>query len=313
MKWKKGAKSDNVIDSRGSSSSGSGLSGGGAMGSILGSVLSGGLGKLGGGAGVVGVIIVVVIQLVGNGSGTIGGFDISNLGLDATAPGFKNPEGFAPGEDPEADLYDFSRYVFGDTQATWSKIFASSKSNYEDATMEVYRDRVSTGGCGGATSAVGPFYCPADQTVYLDLSFYEDMQRVLHADGDFAWAYVIAHEMGHHVQQLDGTSASVRRLEHENPDGTNELSVRLELQADCYAGVWGAQILARGDLEDGDIEEAFTAAEAVGDDRLQKQAGVAVDPDLFTHGTSEQRRTWFDRGFDSANPAECNTFSADEL
>ena len=140
------------------------------------------------------------------------------------------------------------------------------------------------------------------------------MERQLGAKGDFAWAYVIAHEMGHHIQNLDGTNAEVDRASSSSePDEANELSVRLELQADCYAGVWAATVFAEGDLEEGDLEEAFTAAEAVGDDRLQEQAGQRVNPDSFTHGTSEQRRTWFEKGYSSADPASCDTFSADEV
>jgi predicted metalloprotease len=139
------------------------------------------------------------------------------------------------------------------------------------------------------------------------------MKRRLGAPGDFAWAYVIAHEMGHHVQRLTGTSSEVDRLSRDDPDAANDLSVRQELQADCYSGVWASTVFAAGDLEPGDLDEAFTAAEAVGDDRLQQQAGGQVDPDSFTHGTSEQRRRWFDRGFRSGDPADCNTFAAESL
>ena len=139
------------------------------------------------------------------------------------------------------------------------------------------------------------------------------MERQLGAPGDFAWAYVIAHEMGHHVQNVDGTNAEVTNLQQSEPDEANELSVRLELQADCYAGVWAATVFAEGDLEEGDIEEAMTATEAVGDDRLQEQAGQRVNPETFTHGTSEQRRTWFEKGYSSGDPASCDTFSVDEV
>jgi predicted metalloprotease len=172
---------------------------------------------------------------------------------------------------------------------------------------------VSTGGCGGATSAAGPFYCPADSRVYLDLSFYDEMRQQLGAPGDFAWAYVIAHEVGHHVQTLLGTSDEVDRLTRDDPDRANELSVRTELQADCYAGVWAATVFAEGDLQSGDIDEAFAATEAVGDDRLARDAGRRVNPDSFTHGSSEQRRTWFDKGYESGNPSSCDTFSPDSI
>src|SRR5215217_5898326 len=183
---------------------------------------------------------------------------------------------------------------------------------YRDAKLYLYRDAVSTG-CGNASSAVGPFYCPADQRVYLDLSFYGDMKSELGAPGDFAWAYVIAHEVGHHVQQQLGTSTEVSRLQRERPDDANALSVRLELQADCYAGVWAHSVFAAGDLEKGDVREAIGAAGAVGDDRLQRQATGRVNPDTFTHGTSEQRTDWFNRGRASGSPDDCDTFSPDEV
>ncbi len=169
------------------------------------------------------------------------------------------------------------------------------------------------GGCGSATSAVGPFYCPGDQRVYLDLSFYADMREQLGASGDFAWAYVIAHELGHHVQQQLGTSQEVQDAAARNPDDANALSVRQELQADCYAGVWAHGVFRAGQFEPGDLDEAFTASEAVGDDRLQRRAGAGVRPDTFTHGTSAQRRRWFTEGETSGDPADCDTFGAGTL
>jgi predicted metalloprotease len=158
---------------------------------------------------------------------------------------------------------------------------------------------------------VGPFYCPADERVYLDLSFYGDMQRQLGAPGDFAWAYVIAHEVGHHVQHLRGTDDEVRRLQREDPDQANPLSVRLELQADCYAGVWAHAVFDQ--LDPGDVDEAITASEAVGDDRLQRHAGGDVRPDSFTHGSSAQRAKWFRKGQAAGQPADCDTFGVDEV
>jgi uncharacterized protein len=177
--------------------------------------------------------------------------------------------------------------------------------------MVVYRGGVRTDGCGAASSAVGPFYCPGDERVYLDLSFYRDMKSQLGASGDFAWAYVIAHEVGHHVQKLTGTSAQVRKLQASEPDQANALSVRLELQADCYAGVWAKAVFDQ--LEQGDLEEAINASQAVGDDRLQRRARGSVDPDSFTHGTSAQRAKWFHAGYDGGQPAACDTFSTDSL
>ena len=302
MKWKRGAKNDrNVIDARGSSPRSAG-----------GLPIPGSIAGLGGGAGLIVVIVIVAINAF-SGSGGGSGVDLPAAFNDALGvPGAENPQGIPPGEDPQADLKDFSAYVFNDAQDVWSATLREDGDRYRDAQLYLYSNAVRTNGCGSATSAVGPFYCPADDRVYLDLSFYDDMERQLGASGDFAWAYVIAHEIGHHVQNLTGTSAKVDQLIRENPDQANDLSVRQELQADCYAGIWASTVFAEGDLEDGDLEEAFNAAESVGDDRLQRQAGGSVDPDSFTHGTSEQRRTWFNKGFESGVPADCDTFSVDE-
>ena len=301
MKWKRGVKSRRVIDARGSS----GTSGGGLP-------IPPGLAGLGGGAGLIVVVVVIGINLFSGGSNGGTGFDLPGAFNQALGvQGAENPRGIPAGEDPQADLKDFSTYVFVDAQDVWDRTLAKAGDDYIEAELYLYSDAVRTGGCGSATSAVGPFYCPADQRVYLDLSFYAEMERQLNAPGDFAWAYVIAHEMGHHVQNVTGTSSEVDRLSRANPDDANELSVRQELQADCYAGIWASTIFAQGDLEPGDIDEAFTAAEAVGDDRLQRQAGGTVNPDSFTHGTSEQRRSWFDRGYESGEPASCDTFAGD--
>lgn len=309
MKWKRGTRSRRVIDARGSSpSSGRGLGGGGGL------PIPSGIAGMGGGAGLVVVIVIIAINAFGGGSSGGRGFDLPGaFNQSLGAPGAQDPQGIPPGEDPQADLKDFSSYVFVDTQDVWRETLQKAGDRYSDAELYLYSNAVRTNGCGSATSAVGPFYCPGDDRVYLDLSFYEEMKRQLGASGDFAWAYVIAHEMGHHVQDLTGTSATVDRMSRQSPDDANELSVRQELQADCYAGVWASTVFAAGDLEQGDIDEAFNAAESVGDDRLQKQAGGSVDPDSFTHGTSAQRRSWFDRGYESGQPADCDTFSADSL
>lgn len=305
MKWKKGGNDRNVIDARRSSARSAGSSGGLPIPTSI--------AGLGGGAGIVIVIVVIAINALG-GSGSTANLDLPAAFNDALGvPGSGSPEGIPPGEDPQADLKDFSSYVFNDTQEVWKATLTKDSTRYEDAQLYLYSNAVRTNGCGSATSAVGPFYCPADDRVYLDLSFYDEMKRQLGASGDFAWAYVIAHEMGHHVQNLTGTSDRVDTLSRENPDEANELSVRQELQADCYSGVWASTVFAAGDLEQGDIDEAFNAAESVGDDRLQKQAGGSVNPDSFTHGTSEQRRTWFNKGYESGVPADCDTFSTDSL
>ena len=303
MKWKRG-KSRDVIDVRGASGGGGG--GGGLP-------IPSGLAGLGGGAGLIVVLVIVGINLLGGGSGS-GGFDLpAAFGTGTGAPGADDPSPIPPDQDPQRDLKDFSSYVFTDAQDVWDRTLADDGDRYQRAELVLYADAVSTEGCGSATSAVGPFYCPADERVYLDLSFFEDMESQLGASGDFAWAYVIAHEVGHHVQLITGTSSEVDRLSSQDADSANDLSVRQELQADCYAGIWAGTVFEQGALEPGDLDEAFGAAEAVGDDRLQKQAGQRVNPDSFTHGTSEQRREWFTTGYESGEPADCDTFSVESL
>jgi uncharacterized protein len=297
MRWRRGSDTSDVIDQRTAGSS----AGGGRL------PLPGGL-KLGGGAGVVGLVVFLLITLIGGGGNS--GFAVNDQFDDPVqAPGQRE---IPAAQDPEKDLKDFSAYVFNSTQRTWEDSFRQQGEPYDRAKLVLYRGGVSTG-CGSASSAVGPFYCPADRRVYLDLSFYRDMAEQLGARGDFAWAYVIAHEMGHHVQQQLGTSDEVRRLEGEQPSKRNELSVRQELQADCYAGVWSNAVYRQGDLEPGDVGEAVNASEAVGDDRLQRRASGSVDPDSFTHGTSEQRARWFQIGQKNGEPGDCDTFGAGNL
>jgi predicted metalloprotease len=292
MKWKRVGGGGDVIDTRG-------RSGGG---------LPGGRVALPGGLGVVGVIVYLAITLLGGG-GSGGAFDVPGaFDTGARAP---TASPIPPSQDPERDLKDFSVYVFTDVQKFWETTFQRQGKAYDHAKLVLYRGGVNTGGCGSASSAVGPFYCPGDQRVYLDLSFEREMGDRLGAKGDFAWAYVIAHEMGHHVQQQVGTSEQVSQEQRANRDQANELSVRLELQADCYAGVWAHGAFAAGQLDQGDIEEALGAANAVGDDRLQRQAQGSVNPDSFTHGTSEQRMRWFRNGYDGGDPGACDTFSGD--
>jgi len=282
MRWKRGRSSGNTIDARGSRG-------------------PGGRVAIPSGLGLVGVLVFVAFQLLSGGSG----YAVPTAFDD----GAQAPDGGAipAGQDPERDLRDFSEYVFDSAQSTWSRTFGGG---YRDAKLYLYRDAVSTG-CGSASSAVGPFYCPADERVYLDLSFFGDMERQLGAPGDFAWAYVIAHEVGHHVQHLRGTSDEVHRLQRSDPDQANALSVRLELQADCYAGVWAHSVFDQ--LDAGDVEEAIKASEAVGDDRLQRRATGEVRPDSFTHGSSAQRAKWFKTGQSAGEPADCDTFSVDEV
>jgi len=211
----------------------------------------------------------------------------------------------------EEKMVDFVDAVMRDAQETWSDILGN---RYQPTKVVLFRDQIDTA-CGFAQSATGPFYCPGDRKVYLDLGFYDELQRRFGAPGDFAQAYVLAHELGHHVQRLTGTESQVRQAQQANPGSANELSVRLELQADCYAGVWGHTAAQPGraakgevELDPGDVEEGLHAAAAIGDDRLQRLATGRVMPDKFTHGSSEQRVTWFKRGLDSGDPNACNTF-----
>ena len=255
MRWRRSSDNADVIDQR-------------SAGPVT-------LPRAGGGLGLVGVLVFLAIQLLGGG-GSSAAFG------PQTVPG-------AP--QAEDGLRDFSVYVFHDTQDFW----AGRINNYQHAKLVLYRGGVDTG-CGSASSAVGPFYCPQDQRVYLDLSFYNDMTGQLGAKGgDFAWAYVIAHEMGHHVQEQLGL---------QRPR-SNAASVGIELQANCYAGVWASHVEGAGDLESGDIAEALDAASSVGDDRLQKRASGSIDPDSFTHGTSAQRVAAFQRGKANGDPNDC--------
>jgi len=230
---------------------------------------------------------------------TGGGGDIGPV---ASAPYTPTPQ--------EQEMARFSSVALKTTEDVWSNTFRSMSRSYTPPKLVLYSGATQTT-CGYGQSAMGPFYCPADESVYLDLSFFQDMRRKMGGGGDFAQGYVIAHEVGHHVQHLLGIERQVNeaRRSASQREG-NQLSVKLELQADCFAGVWGHAMKGRGIMETGDLEQALNTAQAIGDDRLQKQSSGRVVPDSFTHGTSEQRYTWFKRGFDSGNPGVCNTFEA---
>tara|TARA_R110000868_G_scaffold326917_2_gene587917 strand:+ start:3377 stop:4246 length:870 start_codon:yes stop_codon:yes gene_type:complete len=289
MRWKRGRRSDNVVDARGSSS------------------------RMGGGKGLTlgGVAIVVVIGLL---SGQDPLQILGQLAGQAMQGGSVGaPQSAAPASNDQQA--EFVRAVLGDTEDTWREIFQSANRQYRDPTLVLFRGGVNSA-CGFANSAVGPFYCPGDQRVYIDLAFFRELDQRFGAAGDFAQAYVIAHEVGHHVQTLLGVSAKVNaaRQRGERVEGASGLLVRQELQADCLAGVWAYHGQRRNDwLEPGDIEEALNAANAIGDDRLQKQARGQVVPDSFTHGTSEQRVRWFKTGFDGGDIGRCDTFKAARL
>jgi uncharacterized protein len=211
--------------------------------------------------------------------------------------------------EPDTELIRFLEFVAGDVQQFWEQRFARGGQQYDRAQVVVFRDAVRSG-CGIASAATGPFYCTLDRSVYLDLGFFRQLAVTFRAPGDFAQAYVIAHELGHHVQNLMGITAQVEDAKAEGLAPTNELSIALELQADCLAGVWGFSTYERGLLEGGDLDEGLRAASAVGDDRIQAEATGRINPETWTHGSSEQRRTWFLRGFSSGDPNDCDTFSS---
>lgn len=283
MRWQGRRESDNVEDRRNSS-------GGPSM---------GGPGfRLPSGKG--GLILLIVVLVAG-----YYGVDLTGLMTGQPVSQQQSTRSISPNEDEAAK---FTSVILATTEDTWGQQFEKMGKTYQQPKLVMYRGMTRTG-CGAGQSIMGPFYCPADGTVYIDLSFYDDMKDKLGADGDFAQGYVIAHEVGHHVQKLLGIEPKVRQLQQNATQAeVNRLSVRMELQADCFAGVWGHSMQQQGVLETGDLEEALNAAQAIGDDRLQQQSQGRVVPDSFTHGTSQQRYSWFKRGFDSGDPAQCNTF-----
>lgn len=290
MKWDDNGPSRDLEDRRGQSG------GGGRF-------------RLGGGRmGIGGFIVLLVLSVVFKTdlTGALGGGGGAVPAEGLPAAGTSAPP--AQTTAAEEELVKFMSFVLDDAQNNWTTIFAEGGAQYARARLVLFRDQVNTG-CGGATSASGPFYCPADQKVYIDLNFYDELRRRFGAPGDFAQAYVLAHEIGHHVQNVLGTERKMRQLQQRNPGARNELSVRLELQADCYAGIWGRHAQQEGRLQSGDIEEALAAASAVGDDRISDMSGSSIRPESFTHGSAEQRMTWFRRGFDSGRMESCDTFS----
>ena len=282
MRWESGRRSDNVEDRRGRRVT-RGLAGGG-----------------------IGALILVVVAL-------LFGVDPRLLLQGVPAGGGETVEPYQPTPEEER-LADFVRVVLGDTEDTWTALFQGAGGTYEVPVLVLFSGAVRSA-CGYADAAVGPFYCPGDRKLYIDLSFYQEMQTRFGAPGDFAQAYVIAHEVGHHVQTLIGVADEVRAARGRvSQEDANALSVRQELQADCFAGVWAHHAQrVRNVLEQGDLEEALTAAAAIGDDRLQRQSQGHVVPETFTHGTSEQRVRWFREGFRAGDTARCDTFQAPTL
>ena len=281
MRWTPGGRA-NIEDRRG-------MRGGG-----------GGGFRMGGGMGLGGLAIILVLSL-------LTGRNLFQDSGPVAAPSQQEAGGAVQSTPEEEQLVDYVAFVLNDTHGVWQQLAPRMGMQYQDAPLVLFRDVVQSG-CGNAQSAMGPFYCPLDNKVYLDLAFFEELRRRFGAEGDFAQAYVIAHEVGHHVQTLEGTSARVRELQERRPDAANQLSVRMELQADCYAGVWAYSTNQRRLLQEGDVDEALAAASAVGDDRLQSQARGSINPESFTHGTAAQRSEWFKRGFASGDPRSCDTF-----
>ncbi len=266
------------------------------------------------GAGGIGIIGLLVALLFGDGSGGNGGFDgvddlLDQVQRDGAPAGTGEQAAEFQGID---ESEDFVRRVLGSTETVWGEVFAAAGRRYDPATLVLF-DAPTPSACGGARSDVGPHYCPLDTTVYIDLGFFAELERRFGVDsGDFAQAYVIAHEIGHHVQNELGVMDEVRLLQRSSPSDANDLSVRLELQADCLAGIWANAIWQRENVLDrDDIEEALDAAAAVGDDRIQAATAGRVTPESWTHGSSEQRVRWFGEGYASGDPDACDTFSGE--
>ncbi|MBE8715899.1 KPN_02809 family neutral zinc metallopeptidase [Cellvibrio polysaccharolyticus] len=291
MRWKDGRRSKNVEDNRGQGPQSFGGGGGSPLLQLLPLLLSGRLGK----AGFIVVIVILAFSYFGGGN---------------TGSGVSDQQGGSYTTSAEDDqLADFMAVVLGDTEETWHNLFQQQNLAYEEPRLRLFTGAVQST-CGHAQAAMGPFYCSGDKRVYIDLAFFKDLRDRYNAAGDFAQAYVLAHEVGHHVQHLLGTLDKVHRQQTSlNKSQANALSVKLELQADCYAGIWAHHAdRSRQLLDDGDIEEALRAAAAIGDDRLQQQSRGYVTPESFTHGTSEQRMHWFTTGKKHGTLAACDTF-----
>jgi predicted metalloprotease len=288
MRWQGDEQSNNVEDRRGGGGGGFGI-GGGTVG--IGSI---------------------VIALLGSWFFGVSPSTILSLLSGGSPAQVQQAPSHAPANDQETQ---FVRTVLRYTETTWTQIFKANGATYQPPTLVLYDDRTSTGGCGTGQSAVGPFYCPADRKVYIDLTFFNMMQQRFKVGGEFTQAYVIAHEVGHHVQNLLGISGKVDGMRNRlSETEANALSVRVELQADCFAGVWAYHTNeAKQIIEQGDVEKALAAASAIGDDALQRQARGEVVPDSFTHGTSAQRVRWFTKGLQTGSVEQCNTFEARQL
>jgi len=296
MKWTPGYRSDDVEDRRAEGDRGGGGTSMGGVGLLAWAFKLFGLpGLLVGGA---------LLYFAGGLGGSDGSGPVSTPGARGTPT--------ENAQDPEKEMVSFVSFVFDDVQKTWKDTFAQGNERYQTSRLVLFRGRTQSG-CGTGQAAMGPFYCPRDQRVYIDLSFYQELKQRFGAPGDFAQAYVIAHEVGHHVQHLLGYEEKVQRGARGSQEGADSLSVRLELQADCLAGAWAHATGQRQLLEEGDLDEALRAAAAIGDDRLQQQSSGTVSPETWTHGSSAQRARWFKRGYETGNVQGCDTFAASKL
>jgi predicted metalloprotease len=290
MRWTPGGTSDDIEDRRDDSGGGFGGFGGGGFGGVH--------------LGIGGTILLLILSFVFR----TNLFSLLSGGGAPTHSVRTVPDRARDGR--EQTEVQFISFVLDDVQHTWEKLLpAQTGVNYHHAKLVLFRDATQSG-CGVAQSATGPFYCPADERVYIDLGFYDELKSRFGAPGEFAQAYVLAHEIGHHVQKLLGIEGKVTRLRQRDPEASNPLSVRLELQADCFAGIWGNSTEQRKIIDESDINAGLRAAAAVGDDRLQRMAGRMVSPESFTHGSSAQRVSWFRRGLEAGRVSDCNTFQA---
>jgi predicted metalloprotease len=299
MKWKRNTGFEQIEDRRGLGGGGGTGGGGAGLGALLipiiGTLLSGKAGRGG-----IGLIIVVVVLFVLM-SGVLGGG--GGLGLQATGGGAAPGGTLVPRSDTDQQL----AYIVDNIQGYWARTFSASGRDYPETRLVLFEGGTNSA-CGPASTETGPFYCPADQKVYLDLGFFDELKARFGAQGgDFAMAYVVGHEFGHHIQTVLGISEQVQQMSQQDPSQGNPLSVKQELQADCFAGTWAHA--AASDVEQGDIEEALDAAAAVGDDRIQQATSGRINPEGWTHGSAEQRVAWFSKGHDTGNPEECDTFA----
>lgn len=298
MEWKGRRQSDNVEDQRGASMGGSPMGRGGFR------IPVGGGGRRGGGLGIGGIIVILIICWITgiNPLSLLSG----ELGMDGS--GFEQQQ-TTRGTPANDETTAFVRTVLAETEDTWNGIFQANGQQYQEPVLVLFSGQVNSA-CGFASSATGPFYCPGDHKLYLDTNFFKELEQRFDAAGDFAEAYVIAHEVGHHVQNLLGILPKFNQARQRMSEAdANRMSVRVELQADCFAGVWGKFTQQKGILNTGDLEEALNAAQQIGDDTLQKRSKGYVVPESFNHGTSAQRARWFKRGFDTGDMKACDTFS----